>query len=145
MNYIDILLVDDNPDDIELTREALAQSKIHINSINVVQDGVEAMQYLHKEGVHAKAVRPSVILLDLNMPRMDGREVLAEIKKDPDLRTIPIVILTTSDDEEDVIESYRLHANCYVRKPVDLAGLIKVVQAIDSFWFTVVELPKGKR
>ena len=143
INAIDILLVDDNADDIELTTEALTASKIHIDSINVVQDGVEAMQYLRRQGKYKDAKRPSVIFLDLNMPKMDGREVLAEMKADADLRCVPVVILTTSDDEEDVLQSYKLHANCYVRKPVDLAGLIKVVQAIDSFWFTVVELPKG--
>ena len=141
VNTIDILLVDDNPDDIELTKEALEASKIHISSINVVNDGIQAMAYLKHEGEYQNSKRPSVIFLDLNMPLKDGREVLEEIKGDPGLRTIPVVVLTTSDDEEDVLQSYKLHANCYVRKPVDLAGLIKVVQAIDSFWFTVVELP----
>ncbi|MBS1954185.1 MAG: response regulator [Cyanobacteria bacterium SZAS-4] len=138
---IDILLVDDNPDDVELTREALAASKIHIDSLNVVADGVEAMAYLRKEGAYANVTRPSVIFLDLNMPRKDGREVLTELKADANLQTIPVVILTTSDDEEDILRSYQLHANCYVRKPVDLAGLIKVVQTVQDFWFTVVELP----
>lgn len=138
---IDILLVDDNPDDVELTREALAASKIHIDSLNVVSDGIEAMAYLKKEGAYADAGRPSVIFLDLNMPKKDGREVLTELKADADLQTIPVVILTTSDDEEDILRSYQLHANCYVRKPVDLAGLIKVVQTVQDFWFTVVELP----
>jgi two-component system, chemotaxis family, response regulator Rcp1 len=141
MKSINILLVDDNPDDIELTREALAASKIHIDTINSVGDGFEAMKYLRREGDYAQAPRPSVIFLDLNMPRKDGREVLQEIKADEHLRCVPVVILTTSDDEEDVLKSYQLHANCYVRKPVDLAGLIKVVSAIDSFWFTVVEYP----
>jgi two-component system, chemotaxis family, response regulator Rcp1 len=141
MKSIDILLVDDNPDDIELTREALAASKIHIDSINSVGDGFEAMKYLRREGNYANAPRPSVIFLDLNMPRKDGRQVLAEIKEDENFRCLPVVILTTSDDEEDVLRSYQLHANCYVKKPVDLAGLVKVVCAIDSFWFTVVEYP----
>ncbi|HEY9773521.1 MAG TPA: response regulator [Planktothrix sp.] len=144
VSTIDILLVDDNPDDVELTKEALEASKIHINSLNVVGDGVDAMDYLHGQGRFKGAKLPSVIFLDLNMPRKDGREVLEEIKADPKLRCVPVVILTTSDDEEDVLQSYKLHANCYVRKPVDLAGLIKVVRAIDSFWFTVVELPRGK-
>jgi chemotaxis family two-component system response regulator Rcp1 len=138
---IDILLVDDNPDDVELTREALVASKIHVDSLNVLQDGVEAMAYLTKEAPYENARRPSVIFLDLNMPRKDGREVLAEIKAHHELRTIPVVILTTSDDEEDVLKSYQLHANCYVRKPVDLAGLIRVVNTVQDFWFTVVELP----
>jgi two-component system response regulator len=138
---IDILLVDDNPDDVELTKEALIASKIHIDSLNVLPDGVEAMAYLRKEGRYTNATRPSVIFLDLNMPKKDGREVLREIKADDELKTVPIVILTTSEDEEDVIRSYELHANCYVRKPVDLSALVKVVQAVDSFWFTVVELP----
>jgi two-component system, chemotaxis family, response regulator Rcp1 len=138
---IDILLVDDNPDDVELTKEALLASKIHIDSLNVLPDGVEAMAYLRKEGRYTNATRPSVIFLDLNMPKKDGREVLREIKADNELKTVPIVILTTSEDEEDVIRSYELHANCYVRKPVDLSALVKVVQAVDSFWFTVVELP----
>ncbi len=138
---IDVLLVDDNQDDIDLTKEALTASKIHVNSLNVLNDGVEAMEYLRREGEYKNSIRPSVIFLDLNMPRKDGREVLQELKADPDLKNIPVVILTTSDDEGDVLQSYNLHANCYVSKPVDLAELIKVVQAIDTFWFSVVELP----
>ncbi len=141
---IDILLVDDNPDDIELTREALESSKIHISSLNILYDGIEALSYLRREGKYADAKVPSVIFLDLNMPKKDGREVLQEIKADPALKTIPVVILTTSDDEQDVLQSYNLHANCYVRKPVNLRELIKVVQAIDTFWFSVVELPPRK-
>lgn len=137
---IEILLVDDNPDDVELTREALSASKIQVN-LNVVGDGVEAMKYLLKEGEFSDAPKPSMIFLDLNMPRMDGREVLQQLKSHEELKHIPVVILTTSDDEEDILQSYNLHANCYVRKPVDLAQLGKVVQAIDQFWFTVVELP----
>jgi two-component system, chemotaxis family, response regulator Rcp1 len=139
--HIDILLVDDNHDDIELTKEALSASKIHVNSLNVLFDGIEAMAYLRREGEFKNSIRPSVIFLDLNMPRKDGREVLEELKADPDLKTIPVVVLTTSDAESDVLQSYNLHANCYVRKPVDLKELIKVVQAIDTFWFSVVELP----
>ncbi len=138
---IDILLVDDNEDDVDLTTEAMTSSKIHVNSLNVVADGIEAMAYLRREGKYKDAVKPSLIFLDLNMPRKNGREVLQEIKADENLKTIPVVILTTSDDEVDVIQSYNLHANCYVRKPVDLNELIKVVKAIDTFWFTVVELP----
>ncbi len=138
---IDILLVDDNQDDVDLTKEALIASKIHVNSLNVLSDGVEAMEYLRREGQYKNSIRPSVIFLDLNMPRKDGREVLQELKADDNLKNIPVVILTTSDDEGDVLQSYNLHANCYVRKPVDLSELIKVVQAIDTFWFSVVELP----
>lgn len=138
---IDILLVDDNEDDIDLTKEALSSSKILVSSLNVVHDGIEAMEYLRQEGKYKDAIRPSVIFLDLNMPRKDGREVLEELKADASLKTIPVVILTTSDDEADILQSYNLHANCYVRKPVDLNELIKVVQAIDTFWFSVVELP----
>jgi len=141
---INILLVDDNKDDVDLTREALTASKIHIDNIDVVADGVDALAYLKKQEPYQNVPRPSVVFLDLNMPRKDGREVLAELKDDPVLRTIPIVVLTTSDDEEDVLKSYQLHANCYVRKPVDLAGLIKVVNTVQDFWFTVVELPPHK-
>jgi two-component system, chemotaxis family, response regulator Rcp1 len=138
---IDILLVDDNEDDVDLTTEAMISSKIHVNSLNVVADGIEAMAYLRREGIYRGAVKPSLIFLDLNMPRKNGREVLQEIKADENLKAIPVVILTTSEDEVDVIQSYNLHANCYVRKPVDLTELIKVVKAIDTFWFTIVELP----
>lgn len=138
---IDILLVDDNEDDVDLTTEALRESKIHVKSLNVVNDGIEAMAYLRREGKYKDVVRPSLIFLDLNMPRKNGREVLQELKADEQLKNIPVVILTTSDDEIDVVQSYNLHANCYVRKPVNLNELIKVVKAIDTFWFTVVELP----
>ncbi|MBA3860154.1 MAG: hypothetical protein C0507_24875, partial [Cyanobacteria bacterium PR.3.49] len=116
---IDILLIDDNDDDVALTREALSQSKIHMSSLNVVSDGEEGMLYLRKQGKYKDAVRPSVIFLDLNMPKKDGREVLEELKADAELRTIPVVILTTSDDEQDILLSYNLYANCYVRKPID--------------------------
>jgi CheY-like chemotaxis protein len=138
---INVLLVDDNEDDVELTKSALKESKIVMDNLNVVTDGIEAMAYLRNEGEYKDAQRPSVIFLDLNMPRKDGREVLAEIKADEKLKSIPVVVLTTSDDEKDVLESYNLHANCYVRKPVSLGELVKVVKAIDTFWFNVVEYP----
>ena len=138
---ISILLVDDSPDDVELTLSALQATKL-ANSVFVVSDGVEAMEYLRQEGKHTSAQRPSLILLDLNMPRKDGREVLSEMKEDPDLRKIPVVILTTSKAEEDIVKSYELHANCFVSKPVDLTQLVKVVQMIDDFWFGVVRLPQ---
>lgn len=142
---IDILLVEDNPDDVELTLEALSQTKL-ANRVVVVEDGVEAMAYLKREGKYAEvATRPSLILLDLNMPRKDGREVLEEIKRDSELSTIPVVILTTSQAEEDIIRSYQLHCNCYISKPVDLAQFMKVVKSIDDFWFAIVSLPPTQR
>jgi chemotaxis family two-component system response regulator Rcp1 len=137
---IEILLVEDNPGDVRLTREALVDAKVH-NHLSVVGDGVEALAFLHREGQYANAPRPDLILLDLNLPRKDGREVLAEIKNDERLRRIPVVVLTTSQAEEDVLRAYDLRANCYVTKPVDLDQFIKVVQSIDSFWFTIVVLP----
>jgi two-component system, chemotaxis family, response regulator Rcp1 len=137
---ISILIVDDSADDIEFTLAALENTKL-ANDINVVNDGVEAMAYLHKEGKYSGATTPSLVMLDLNMPRKDGREVLSEMKADPDLRQIPVVILTTSQAEEDVVRSYDLHANCYISKPVDLQSLSKIVQSIDDFWFGVVKLP----
>jgi CheY-like chemotaxis protein len=140
-HIIDILLVEDNPDDVELTLEALSQTKL-ANRVAVVEDGVEAMAYLRKEGKYAEsAIRPSLILLDLNMPRKDGRAVLQEIKLDQELSTIPVVVLTTSKAEEDIVKSYELHANCYISKPVDLTQFMKVVRAIDDFWFAIVSLP----
>jgi CheY-like chemotaxis protein len=142
---IDILLVEDNPDDVELTLEALSQTKL-ANRVAVVEDGVEAMSYLRREGKYAEtAVRPSLILLDLNMPRKDGRAVLEEIKQDEALSTIPVVILTTSKAEEDIVRSYQLHCNCYISKPVDLSQFMKVVHAIDEFWFAIVSLPPQNR
>lgn len=141
---IDILLVDDNFDDVELTLEALSDTKL-ANRIAVVEDGVEALAYLRKEGQYAKAITPSLTLLDLNMPRKDGREVLQEIKQDEFLATIPVVILTTSQAEEDIVRSYQLHANCFISKPVDLKQFLKVVQTIDEFWFAIVTLPTGGR
>lgn len=137
---IDILLVEDNPDDVELTLEALSQTKL-ANRVAVAEDGVEAMDYLYRRGKFADAVRPSLILLDLNMPRKDGRQVLEEIRKDPNLTSIPVVVLTTSQAEEDIVRSYQLHCNCYISKPVDLSQFMKVVRAIDDFWFAIVSLP----
>jgi two-component system, chemotaxis family, response regulator Rcp1 len=141
---IEILHVEDNPGSVRLTQEALKDGKLHHN-LNVVEDGVEAMEYLRREGRFANAVRPDIILLDLNLPRKDGREVLAEIKSDEALRSIPVVILTTSQAEEDIIRSYRLHANCFVTKPVDLEQFLKVVKAIEGFWFEIVRLPRESR
>jgi two-component system, chemotaxis family, response regulator Rcp1 len=137
---INILLVDDSVDDVEFTLAALKKTKL-ANSVDIVSDGIEALQFLRKEGKYASARKPSLIMLDLNMPRKDGREVLAEIKADPELRRIPVVILTTSQAEEDIVRTYDLGANCYVSKPVDLSQLTKVVQTIDEFWFGVVKLP----
>jgi two-component system, chemotaxis family, response regulator Rcp1 len=137
---LDILLVEDNPADVRLTREAFREGKI-LNNLIVARDGVEAMDFLHRRGGFAGAVRPDLILLDLNLPRKDGREVLAEIKTDPSLMRIPIVVLTTSRAEMDIIKSYNLHANCYVVKPVDLDQFVSVIKSIDNFWLTAVTLP----
>lgn len=137
---IRILLVEDNPGDVRLTIEAFNDAKLN-NALSVVRDGVEAMSFLRQEGQHAQASRPDLILLDLNLPRKDGREVLAEIKADPDLQRIPIVVLTTSDAQTDIQRAYELHANCYITKPVDLEQFIQVVQSIEDFWLTVVRLP----
>jgi len=137
---IDILLVEDNPPDVDLTMEALQSGKLS-NRIYVAGDGIEALAFLRREGEHANAPRPHLILLDLNMPRMDGRETLAEIKKDPALRSIPVVVLTTSKSEEDIARSYALQCNCYISKPVDLPRFIEVVRAIEDFWLCVVQLP----
>jgi len=137
---IDILLVEDNPGDVRLTREALREGKIR-NNLHVARDGVEALAFLRREGAHANAPRPDVVLLDLNLPRKSGREVLSEVKQDPALRKIPVVILTSSEAEEDILRAYDLHANCYITKPVDLDQFIKVVKSIEDFWFTVVKLP----
>lgn len=136
----EILLVEDSPGDVRLTQEALRESKVR-NQLSVVEDGVEAMAFLRREGRYSGVARPDLVLLDLNLPRKDGREVLAEIKADSSLRTIPVVILTTSDAEEDVIKGYGLHANCYITKPVDFGRFITVVRAIDDFWFSIVKLP----
>jgi CheY-like chemotaxis protein len=135
-----ILLVEDNPGDVRLTREAFKENKVR-NYLSVVPDGVEAMAFLRREGAHDDALRPDIVLLDLNLPRKDGRRVLEEIKSDPDLKSIPVVILTTSKAEEDIVRTYDLHANCYISKPVDLDQFIKVVKSIEDFWLTVVRLP----
>ena len=140
---IDILLVEDNPGDERLTREALKEGKVYSN-LHWVKDGVEALEFLRKQGKYKNTPRPDIILLDLNLPKKDGREVLQEIKNDDKLKRIPVVILTTSKAEEDVLKSYNLHANCYVTKPVDLEQFIVVVKSIDMFWLTVVTLPNGK-
>ncbi|MBW4576384.1 MAG: response regulator [Aphanothece sp. CMT-3BRIN-NPC111] len=137
---IEILLVEDNPGDVRLTIEALRDAKV-LNNLSVVKDGVEAMAYLRLEGQYIHATRPDMVLLDLNLPKKDGCEVLAEIKGDPNLRRIPVVILTTSKAEEDVIKSYNLHANCYIAKPVDLEQFMTVVKTIEDFWLTIVQLP----
>ena len=137
---VEILLVEDNPGDVRLTVEGLKEGKVH-NNLHVVSDGVEAMDFLRRNGKHTGAVRPDLILLDLNLPRMDGREVLSAIKSDATLRTIPVVILTTSRAEQDVLRSYELQANCYITKPVDLEHFITMVKSIEDFWFTIVTLP----
>ena len=137
---IEILLVEDNRGDVRLTIEGLKESKVR-NNLHVARDGVDAMGFLRREGRHVHAVRPDLILLDLNLPRMDGREVLAAIKSDPKLKTIPVVVLTTSRAEQDVLRSYELQANCYITKPVDLEQFIAVVRSIEDFWFTIVTLP----
>jgi len=140
MQAIQILLVEDNPGDIRLTREAFRDSKIQ-NELYVAQDGVEALQFLRQEGEFADMPIPDIILLDLNLPRKSGREVLHEIKNDDQLKMIPVVVLTTSDDERDVVASYKLHANCYITKPVDINQFVTIVQNIQEFWFSVVKLP----
>ena len=137
---IEVLLVEDNPGDVRLTQEAFKEGKIR-NGLRVVMDGVEAMAFLRREGEYADAPRPDIILLDLNLPKKDGREVLAEIKADDELKSIPVIILTTSDAEEDIIRTYNHHANCYITKPIDLEQLINVVRSIEDFWLTVVKLP----
>jgi chemotaxis family two-component system response regulator Rcp1 len=141
---IEVLLVEDNPGDVRLTREALKEGKVR-NNLSVARDGVEALAFLRREGEHAAAPRPDVILLDLNLPRKDGREVLEEIKADPSLRSIPVVILTSSEAERDIVQAYALHANCYITKPVDLDQFITVVKSIEDFWFTIVKLPPEQR
>jgi CheY-like chemotaxis protein len=137
---VEILLVEDNPGDERLTREALKEGKVYSN-LHWVKDGVEAMEFLRRGGKYQGVPRPDIILLDLNLPKKDGREVLQDIKNDPELKRIPVVVLTTSKAEEDVLRTYNLHANCYVTKPVDLEKFIVVVRSIDRFWLTVVTLP----
>ncbi len=141
-NPVEILLVEDNPGDARLAIEVLKEAKVR-NALHWVKDGVEALEFLRREKGYAKAPRPDVILLDLNLPRKDGREVLAEIKQDDSLMRIPVVVLTISKDEEDIFKTYNLHANCYVTKPLDLDQFVKVVRSIEDFWLTIVKLPKG--
>lgn len=140
---IEILLVEDNPGDVRLTQEVFKEGKIR-NRLNVAWNGEEALAYLHREGRFAAAARPDIILLDLNLPRKGGREVLAEIKADPKLRCIPVVILTTSQADQDITESYNQHANCYIVKPVELDQFITVVRTIEGFWLQIVKLPSGE-
>ena len=137
---VEVLLVEDDPGDVLLTEETLLGSKIRTN-LHVVGDGVEALAFLRKEGAYAAVPRPDLILLDLNMPRKDGREVLADIKEDSDLKTIPVAVLTTSSQDEDILKSYQLHANCYITKPVGLEQFATVVQSLEDFWFAIVRLP----
>ncbi len=136
---IEVLLVEDNPDDADLTVDALRDGRVH-NRVTVVEDGVEAMAYLRREGKYRAAPRPDLILLDLNLPRKNGREVLAEVKQDPDLRRIPVVVMTSSDDEKDVLAAYNLYVNCYITKPVDLNQFLAVIKSIEHFWFSIVKL-----
>jgi two-component system, chemotaxis family, response regulator Rcp1 len=140
---LEVLLVEDSPGDVRLTREALKDAKVHIN-LRVVRDGIDAMAFLMREGEYATVPRPDLILLDLNLPRKDGREVLKEIKENPELKSIPVVILTTSASEADILRSYLLHANCYITKPVNLDGFLTVVKSIDSFWLSIVKLPPNR-
>ena len=139
---IEILLVEDNPGDVRLTEEALADAKVR-NILHVVGNGVEALQFLRREGPYADRPRPDLILLDLNLPIKNGMEVLSDIKADPDLRAIPVVILTTSQAEKDILKAYHLNANCYVTKPLDLDRFVEVVKSIEDFWFSIVQLPRG--
>jgi two-component system, chemotaxis family, response regulator Rcp1 len=137
---IDILIIEDNEGDARLIKEVLSDGKV-ANLLHNVKDGVQAMEFLRKKGAYANVVLPDLIILDLNLPKKDGREVLSEIKNDPELKKIPVVIMTTSQAEEDILKSYNLHANCYITKPIDLNQFIKVVKSIEEFWFTIVKLP----
>lgn len=137
---VEILLVEDNPADVRLTQEVLKDAKMR-NNLYVAKDGVEALACLRGEGKYAEFPRPDLVLLDLNLPRKDGREVLSEIKTDPNLKAIPVVVLTISKSEEDILKSYNLHANCYITKPVNLEQFVKVVKSIENFWLTIVQLP----
>jgi chemotaxis family two-component system response regulator Rcp1 len=137
---VEILLVEDNPGDVRLTQEALKEGKVS-NNLSVVPDGAEAMAFVRRQGKYANAPHPDLVLLDLNLPKKDGREVLAEMKGDENLKRIPVVVLTTSDSEKDILRSYNLHANCYITKPVDLDKFITVVKSIEDFWLTIVKLP----
>jgi CheY-like chemotaxis protein len=138
---VEILLVEDSPSDTELTVEALREAKVR-NHLSIVEDGVQALEFLRRQGAYARAPRPDLILLDLNLPRKDGREVLAEIKSDDRLKTIPVVVLTTSRAEQDVLQAYKHHANCYITKPVDFEQFLNVVHSIESFWLMLVTLPQ---
>jgi two-component system, chemotaxis family, response regulator Rcp1 len=140
-DVVEILLVEDNPGDVRLTTEALKEAKVR-NAVHVVSDGEAAIAFLRKQPPFEDAVRPDIVLLDLNLPKLSGREVLADIKADEDLRRIPVVILTTSAAEQDILETYNLHANCYITKPVDLDKFIEVVKQIEDFWLTIVRLPE---
>lgn len=140
LQTIEVLLVEDNAGDIRLTKEALKESSLLIH-LNIARDGEEAMAFLRREGVHGGVPTPDLILLDLNLPRKDGREVLQEIKADADLKRIPVVVLTTSEADSDVLTTYGLHANCYITKPVDMDQFIKIVKLLEEFWFTIVKLP----
>jgi two-component system, chemotaxis family, response regulator Rcp1 len=139
---VDVLLVEDNPGDVRLTREALKEVKF-VNALHVVEDGVEAIAYLRRQGQYAGQPRPDLVLLDLNLPRMDGRQVLSVVKQDPELRRIPVVVLTTSQAEADIARAYDLHANCYITKPVGIDQFIEVVKSIEYFWLAIVQLPPG--
>ena len=142
MKPVQILLVEDNPGDVRLTQAALAEGKVQ-NILHVARDGVEAMEFLRRGPNFLQAPRPDLVLLDLNLPRKSGREVLKEIKDDPNLRCIPVIVLTSSEAEEDILKSYNLHANGYVAKPVDFAKFVQVMKIIEEFWFTIVKLPRG--
>jgi CheY-like chemotaxis protein len=137
---IEIFLVEDSQGDIDLIREVLEESKLK-NTLNVAIDGEEALNYLKKKGRYANSTRPDLVILDLNLPKKDGREVLADMKSSPDLKSIPVVIMTTSREEEDILNMYNLHANCYITKPIDFMQFIRVVRSIEDFWFTIVRLP----
>ena len=137
---IDILLVEDNPGDARLTQEAFRDSKV-ANNLHIVSDGALAMEFLRREGAYKNVPRPDIVLLDLNLPKKDGRQVLAEMKGDPDLQSIPTVVLTTSEAEQDILQSYQLHANCYLTKPVDLEKFLKIIRCIEDFWLSFVKLP----
>jgi CheY-like chemotaxis protein len=141
---IEILLVEDSEGDARLAREALKESKI-MNNVHHVMDGVEAMNFLHRKEKYLNAPRPDIILLDLNLPRKDGREVLAEIKNDTDLKRIPVVVLTISNDEQDILKTYNLHVNCFITKPIDLTQFLKVIHSIEDFWLSIVKLPNGTK
>jgi CheY-like chemotaxis protein len=141
---VEILLIEDSPSDTELTVEALREARVR-NHLSIVEDGVQAMSFLRRQDKFSRAPRPDLIMLDLNLPRKDGREVLAEIKADEDLKTIPVVVLTTSRAEQDVLRAYNLHANCYITKPVDFEQFLEVVRSIESFWLLIVRLPSKKQ